>query len=805
MIDGMPEPVQWLRRKDRNFLALRRAARTAIVMPALFSVGTKVIGNSNIATFAAFGSFAMLLLVDFAGPMRERLQSQLLLGLVGAAFVSLGTLASQEAWLAAVAMTVVAFGVLFAGVVSSVLAGATPSLLLAFILPVATKAPPSAVPDRVAGWAMAGAISLVAIRVLWPAPAHDPLRTQASAACRALAQRLHSDIAYRLAGFAADATEAHTQAVVEANAAVADLHSSFLANPYRPTGLSTPARTVVRLIDELNWLNIIVIRTSPMQKKSPVQHSTLAVKRCAADVLEQAAGLLDGRSTDLAALTSAAEAMRAALEVMEGDATQRLPVHRVGTDGDQAVEIVSSLDPSFRATELAFAVGQIAANVQRTVLAERRGWLDRILGRQPDGLTGTFAAAHERAAAHLDRHSVWLQNSVRGAVALGAAIFVANQTGVQHSFWVVLGTLSVLRSSALNTGQNIVRGLLGTAVGFAIGAALLVPVGSDTTALWVLLPIAILVAGVAPAVISFAAGQAGFTLTLVILFNIIAPAGWLVGLVRIEDVAIGAAVSLVVGVLFWPRGAGAALRIALAEAYADSAAYLAAAARFGVSRCARQPGAAAISAPLDDSIIAAAAARRLDDTFRTYLAERGAKPVPMAEITALLTGVASVRLAADAITELWLRDTAPEPGDRETARRELLAGADALHDWFDEFAASLTGARELPARRERDELADGRLIDAVRADLTCEDGQASATAVRVIWTGEHLDAVRRMQGALLVPARAALGARQLLGRPHVHSHAAAVREMAAEPAAGRHQAAAGQREQRAGAPPAADA
>ena len=80
-----------------------------------------------------------------------------------------------------------------------------------------------------------------------------------------------------------------------------------------------------------------------------------------------------------------------------------------------------------------------------------------------------------------------------------------------------------------------------------------------------------LLAGLAPAVISFATGQAAFTITLLILYNIIAPAGWKVGLVRIEDVAIGCAVSLVVGALFWPRGAGAAFGQAASEAYAGTA------------------------------------------------------------------------------------------------------------------------------------------------------------------------------------------------------------------------------------------
>ena len=125
----------------------------------------------------------------------------------------------------------------------------------------------------------------------------------------------------------------------------------------------------------------------------------------------------------------------------------------------------------------------------------------------------------------MQRHSVWLHNSVRGAIALGLAVLVADLTGVQHSFWVVLGTLTVLRSNALSTGQNVLRGLAGNVAGFIIGGALILGIGTSSTVLWLLLPLAVLLAGLAPAVISFAAGQAAFTITLLILYNIIAPAG----------------------------------------------------------------------------------------------------------------------------------------------------------------------------------------------------------------------------------------------------------------------------------------
>ena len=107
-------------------------------------------------------------------------------------------------------------------------------------------------------------------------------------------------------------------------------------------------------------------------------------------------------------------------------------------------------------------------------------------------------------------------------------------------------------------------------MGFVLGSAIMIGVGGHTVALWALLPVAVLVSGVAPSMISFAAGQAGFTLVVVILFNIIEPTGWRVGLTRIEDVAIGCGVSIVVGLLFWPRGAMAALGRALADAFVAS-------------------------------------------------------------------------------------------------------------------------------------------------------------------------------------------------------------------------------------------
>jgi uncharacterized membrane protein YccC len=66
--------------------------------------------------------------------------------------------------------------------------------------------------------------------------------------------------------------------------------------------------------------------------------------------------------------------------------------------------------------------------------------------------------------------SVWFLNSTRGAVALAAAVPVARLVPLQHAFWAVLGTLSVLRTSSAATGSTAVRALTGTVIGFAVGA-----------------------------------------------------------------------------------------------------------------------------------------------------------------------------------------------------------------------------------------------------------------------------------------------------------------------------------------------
>jgi uncharacterized membrane protein YccC len=289
------------------------------------------------------------------------------------------------------------------------------------------------------------------------------------------------------------------------------------------------------------------------------------------------------------------------------------------------------------------------------------------------------------AQTHASVRSVWFVNSLRGAVALAAAVAVADLGSLQHGFWVVLGTLSVLRTNAASTGATALRALAGTALGFFVGGVLLLAIGSGSTALWVALPVAVAVAAYAPGTAPFVVGQAAFTVTVAVLFNLLAPVGWKVGVVRIEDVAIGCAVSVAVGLVFWPRGVAAVVGDDLADAYRSGAAYLRQAVDWAAGLRSTEP---------DAALGAAAAGARLDEALRGLLAEQGTKHVGRRALWRLVGGSLRLRLTARAIAELP-GDAAAIHGVRDTLERHT----DTLGAWYDQLAG-LVGRPNQIAPRE---------------------------------------------------------------------------------------------------------
>ncbi|MBO0705779.1 MAG: FUSC family protein, partial [Candidatus Dormibacteraeota bacterium] len=118
--------------------AVLRAVRAAIVVPGLFAVGIVLLGDPQLATFAAFGGFATLVFASFGGSRRNQLGSHLALMAVGAVLVVIGTAVNGEIVLASVVTVPVAFLVLFGGILGPGAASGGTAALLAYVLPAAS-------------------------------------------------------------------------------------------------------------------------------------------------------------------------------------------------------------------------------------------------------------------------------------------------------------------------------------------------------------------------------------------------------------------------------------------------------------------------------------------------------------------------------------------------------------------------------------------------------------------------------------------------------------------------------------------
>lgn len=687
-----------------------RAVRATIVVSGLFAFTDRVVGNLQMATFAAFGGFATLVLASFAGTRREKLRAHVALAIVGSVLLIIGTAVNSSTALAAIVTVPVTFCVFFAGVAGPNAAAGVTGALLAYILPAASPGTIGMVPDRLAGWWLASIAGTAAVLALSPRPGADGLRAAASRLAAALDAELH-------AALEGKATE---EQLLGAIAAKHELLARFTATPFRPTGLSQPDESLANGVELLEWCTALV--ADMVRERSDLREVPLADREllaAAAAVLAEVASLLAGGDG------------RPDLDRLERCRAQSLAW--LGEQSPEGMGFRQIAQLSFHAHTIAVAVLAIAADMLVAARladpdlpeAQRGRWYARsATGLRARRRLSSVAAVGRR---HASVRSVWLINSVRGSVALAVAVAVADLSSVQHGFWVVLGTLSVLRSNAAATGSTALRALGGTAIGFVIGGALLLAIGSTSTALWVALPIAVFVAAYAPGTAPFAVGQAAFTVTVAVLFNLLVPVGWRVGVVRIEDVAIGCAVSIVVGSLFWPRGVSAVVGDDLADAFRSGAAYLTQAVDWATGSKAVEP---------DGAMAAVAAGARLDDALRGYLAEQGSKRVGMPELWRLVGGSMRLRLTAHSIAYL-----PRDPSGCGSARDVLSRRTEALAAWYERLA-ELVGRPHQPT-----------LAALVAPSFVAEKGLDSASGSQYsIWLREHLDHLCEHLGELVRPA-----------------------------------------------------
>jgi uncharacterized membrane protein YccC len=672
------------RARDPEFDALRRASRAAIVLPIAAAVSFTVGGGSQTPLFTIFGSVALLILVDFPGNRPARALAYSGLGINGAILITLGTLVAPHPWVSVAVMFVLGVAVIFAGVLSEIVAAGQRATLLMFVLPACIPVGP--LPERLLGWLIALALCVPAALFLFPPRHHDELRANAARVCNRLAGRLEGTVSARGVTKAMNA-----------------LYVTFLGADYRPVALTAGSRALVRVVDDLGWLSDrITDETGRML--GPMKDPAVRVLRDSAAVLRlpSVAGRAE-RSADLR------EALTELRSVSQGRYREDI-AELLGESSDgAAVEIGRTL---LNCRTIAATIAVTGRIIRNAAAADARPVWARVLGRRlPDTGAADWVMPETVAVAAITKgflatRAVVLRNSIRTGLGLAVAVAVTHVFPVEHGFWVVLGAMSVLRSSALTTGTRVLRAVAGTAVGFVLGAVVIELLGVDPVVLWILLPIVAFGSAYVPEVASFVAGQAAFTMMVLINFNLIVPTGWQVGLIRVEDVVVGALVGIVVSVLLWPRGATAAVSEAIDDARAVGAEFLTQA----VLRVTRGASEDATDRVIALSRAGLEASRTVDDAVRQYLSENGGTTELRAPVVRAANRAIRLRAAAELIA-----DVVPPPlGVYERTREVLESHADAIE-------ARLTG----DPGRELHTISDDFVL-ALRADATNDDLAISA-------------------------------------------------------------------------------
>jgi hypothetical protein len=664
-------------------------------MPGLFALTSRVVGDAQMATFAAFGSFATLVLAGFGGDRRARLAAHAGLAVAGSVLLVIGTAVSASTALAAAATVPVVFVVLCAGIAGPNAASGATAALLAYVLPAASPGTLSMIPSRLEGWWLAAVAGALAVQVLYDPPPVSQLRARAVGAVSVLADQVEAFVAEPPRRPDIEVIRAAEVALVEA----------YNRTPYRPVGLAAADQAVGSMVEGVQWATTAVadaLASSDFREGAcPADRELLAVVGAA---LRETGRVLGGADPGpLEAFLRAVDALLVGDELISS-----------GRAGSPAAVHAAFHSRLVAAAARLIALDALVATRQGddVVIEELGRWQGGIRPRHASLAGAAVMAGRQLLSGHEALRSVWLLNSLRGAVALAAAVAVAGLTNVQHGFWVVLGALSVLRTNAAATGATAVRALLGTTGGFVIGAAIILAIDNDPRVLWAVLPVAVLVAAYAPGTAPFAVGQAAFTVAISVLYNIIVPVGWTVGELRVEDVALGVAVSAIAGVLFWPRGASGVVGDDLADAMHLGAVLLVQATAWvlGVR-----------SDPPDGTPGVLAAADRLDGALRGFLAEQGSKRVPKQVLWRLAGGALRLRLSAQALA---LAPPAARPvGDRDA--RTVLDEAVRIAGRYDELAARVGRTPATVAQ----ELAHLHIDDDTRGGL--HDGRA-------LWADQHL-------------------------------------------------------------------
>ncbi|WP_251094209.1 FUSC family protein [Streptomyces sp. Caat 7-52] len=460
---------------------------------------------------------------DTADAYRMRILNIAVPQLFGAIGVTLGTLVYGHGWYAVAAVTGVA---LISGMISTIGAVASVSGLLLLLNCVVGAGLPLPSPWWLAPVLMTGGGLLVLLLALlsWPLRAGVPERTAVAAAYRTVADLL--------ATAGTDRTGEYEEARRTVTQSLNQSYDLILARRARHHGRSPE---LTRMLARLNAI-------TPVIEAAPAAH--LAARPLPPEVPEALRRLARAVETDDAS-----------------PPPLRLPV--------PTTETARAVDHALRHT----------AEVVTAPDVDPRGIDDRL------GRPAALGIRTARAARNVVLSANSWRYGVRLAVCIGIAQSLVSLVPVARSYWVALTVTFILKPDFGSVFSRALLRALGTVAGLVVAAVVLaeVPLG------WWDVPVLFLLAPLVPALTPRGYGfqTAAITPVILLLSDILNHQGTALLLPRLNDSLLGCAIVLTAGYLLWPESWHTRVGDRLADAVADTAAYVEAAFGAGTDPSAR--------------------------------------------------------------------------------------------------------------------------------------------------------------------------------------------------------------------------
>ncbi|WP_369145214.1 FUSC family protein [Streptomyces sp. R44] len=506
-----PAPVPWA-----------AVLRASVAMSAPLAVGMAT-GRPAYGALVSMGALSGVI-GDTADAYRMRVFNIAVPQLFGALGVTLGTLVFGEGWLAVIALTLVA---LVSGMISSIGAVASVSGLLLLLNAVVGAGLP--MPDP--WWkaplllTLGGLFVLVLTLLGWPMRRAAPEREAVAATYRAVAEL-----------YEATGTGSYDEKRQAVTASLNQSYDLVLARRARQHG-RTPS--LVRILAQLNVV-IPLVEAAPAahlraQLFGPLSPAIPAAVRDLADAVEEGrtgAPVLDLPTPERPAEKAVDHALRHAAAVV---LPQALGFARAGE--------TPSADPD-------------PYNV------------DDRLGR-PAALR---VRARRATRAVLLSEASW-RYGLRLALCIGLAQALVSLIAVPRSYWVALTVTFVMKPDFGSVFSRAVLRAAGTAAGLVLAALVL----SEVPRGWWDVPVMFVLAALIPASSAkgYAFQTAAITPVILLLSDLLNHQGFDLVLPRLYDSLIGCGIALVAGYLLWPESWHARVGDRLADAVADTAAYVA--------------------------------------------------------------------------------------------------------------------------------------------------------------------------------------------------------------------------------------